>query len=298
MVADLIRSRPTFAVVLLLAALWAGAFAWVSWAGLRVTGFGDFAATLLLLTVNLLIYRRFPLGDRAANMLSGFTVFFALSTGSVLLSYLAATLDRPFADPWLSRADAALGFDWVAWWHFVQSHQALHNLLHTAYASLVAQVLICLVAFPLSGMMERNRELLACFAASLLPTLVLFGFFPAVSAWVYYKADPAHTPEFLVALEAIRNGKLPVINLQRLDGLVTFPSFHTAGAIILAYVARGTRYFFLSAAVNALMVVSTLTSGGHYFIDIIGGIVVGLGSILLVRVAMRRVGAKIAPATP
>jgi membrane-associated phospholipid phosphatase len=148
-------------------------------------------------------------------------------------------------------------------------------------------------------MLERNRELLACFAVSLLPTLVLFAFFPAGSAWVYYKIEPGKIPTFLVALEALRNGTLPVIYVQRLDGLVTFPSFHTAATIMLVYVARGIRYLFLSAVLNGLMLVSTVSEGVHYFVDVIGGVVVALCSILIVRVAMRRVQrARTSPAEP
>ena len=288
MVADLIRSRPYLAVILLIALVWGVALAWMSWAGLHIAGLADFGMTLLLFVANLLVYRRLSLGDRAASMLSGFTVFFALTTGSVVVSYLVATIDRPFADPLLSRADSALGFDWVAWWHFVQTHPALRNFLAAAYVSMVVQVVICLVAFPLAGMTDRNREMLACFAVALVPTLVLFAFFPAASAWVYYKVEPGKMPMFLVALEALRNGTLPVINVQRLDGLITFPSYHTAAAIMLVYVARGTRYLFLSAVVNGLMLVSTLSEGGHYLVDLIGGGGVALGSILLVRTAMRR----------
>ena len=154
MLVKLIRSRPTLAVILLLAGVWGAVVAWTTWAGLHLAGLGDLVVTLALLVANLLVYRRLSLGDRAASMLWGFTIFFAMTTGSVVLSYLAATLDRPFADPWLSRADVALGFDWMAWFDFVKAHSALHNILATAYASLVLQVLICLVAFPLSGMIS------------------------------------------------------------------------------------------------------------------------------------------------
>jgi len=283
MFADWIRKRPYLSVMLLLGVVWGVVLAWTELAGLRLAGLGDLAATLLLLGSNFLIYRRLSLGDRAANLLWGFTVFFALTSGSVVLSYLAATSDRPFADPLLSHADAALGFDWLTWFHFVQTRPVLHNILTTAYISMVAQIAICLVALPLSGMAARNRELLACFAIALVPTIILFAFFPAESAWVYYKVEPGKVPEFLRALNALRGGALPVIDLQRLDGLVTFPSFHTAAAVLLIYVSRGTRYLFLSFVWNALMIVSTLTAGGHYLVDIIGGVIVALCSITLVR---------------
>jgi hypothetical protein len=257
MLARLIRVRPDVIVTLLFGALWAGALAWAAKAGLRIAGLGDLTVTLALLVANSLVYRRFSLGDRSAALLSGFTLFFVLASASGVLSYLIGSIGRPFADPLLARADAFLRFDWLDWRRFVQAHRALQDLLRTAYASMIPQILICLVAFPLSGMAARNRELLACLTVALVPTLALFAFFPAESAWVHYHVEPGKIPPFLVDLRALRSGALPVLDLQKLNGLITFPSFHTAVAVLPIYVSRGTRCLFLCAVVNGLMILST-----------------------------------------
>src|SRR5208283_1718480 len=115
---------------------------------------------------------------------------------------------------------------------------------------------------------------------ALAPTLALFAFFPAQSAWVYYNIEPGKIPPFLIDLNALRSGSLPVVNLQRLDGLITFPSFHTAVAVLLIYAARGTPALVLATVINALMILSTFTEGGHYLVDVVAGAAVALLAIV------------------
>lgn len=266
-----------------LAAVWGADLTWAARSGLRLVGVGYLAVALVLLAGSFAFYRRSDAGDRSAALVSGFAMFFTIATGTAMMSYLAATLDRPFAEPWLARADAALGFHWLAWFHIVRGNHLLHGLLATAYAAMIPQVLICLFAFPLSGMISRNHELLALFAVSMVPTLILFALFPAVCPWVYFDAEPGLVAAHMVALQALRSGSFPVLDLQRIHGLVTFPSYHTVVAVLLVYVARGTRFLFLSAVVNALMLLSVLSEGGHYLVDLLAGVTIALGTILVVR---------------
>ncbi|HVC60667.1 MAG TPA: phosphatase PAP2 family protein [Acetobacteraceae bacterium] len=278
------------------AAIWGADLAWAAQSGLRLVGIGYLAIALLLLAGNFAFYRRRDAGDRSAALVSGYAMFFAIASGTALMSYLAATLDRPLADPWLARADAALGFHWLDWFHFVRAHHLLHGLLATAYATMFPQVLLCLFALPLSGMVMRNRELLALFAVSMVPTLILFALFPAACPWVYFDAQPGFVAVHMIDLQALRSGAFPVLDLQRIHGLVTFPSYHAAVAVLLVYIARGTRFVFLSAVVNGLMLLSALSEGGHYLVDLIAGVAIALGTILVVRRAMRWVSGSGVPA--
>ena len=72
--------------------------------------------------------------------------------------------------------------------------------------------------------------------------------------------------------DALRNGEMTRISLTQVNGLITFPSFHAALAIILIYASRGVKVLFPAFLVlNLLMLAATPTVGGHYFIDIIAG---------------------------
>ena len=66
--------------------------------------------------------------------------------------------------------------------------------------------------------------------------------------------------------------------------LVTFPSFHTTWAILLAYAFRGRRRWFIPAVIlNAAVIAATLTTGWHYFTDVIGGVLLAVAVIWLTK---------------
>ncbi len=77
--------------------------------------------------------------------------------------------------------------------------------------------------------------------------------------------------------------------------MITFPSYHSVMAVLLAYAARGTFLSFLSLVLNALMLVSVPTEGGHYLTDAIAGIAIAVSSILLVRFTARWLTRRNAP---
>jgi membrane-associated phospholipid phosphatase len=257
-----------------------------------VVELGTLAATLALLGANLLIYRRMRGGERAYELARSVAVFIALGTGFTLLSYLGLTLHMPLADRWLAATDQWLGFDWIAWDRFVRGHGLFHTILLCAYRSLALQMLVTLFALPLSGMVARNHEFLWATTFTLLATVVLSTLLPAESAWVWYHSDQPVAPGPWHDFLAMRNGRLTVLDLQQLRGLVTFPSFHVAMAVMLARAAQGTRFALFSMVLNVLMIVSTPSEGGHYLADVIGGIAVAVAAII----AARRVVSRANPA--
>ena len=94
---------------------------------------------------------------------------------------------------------------------------------------------------------------------------------------------------------AMRNGTLHALDLARLAGLVNFPSFHTTLAIVFVYaVRRRSRPLTIAAALNVVMIVSVLTEGGHYLVDVIAGAAVAAGAIF----AAARIEAALAPDAP
>jgi len=72
-------------------------------------------------------------------------------------------------------------------------------------------------------------------------------------------------------------------------GLVGFPSFHTAQAIIAIWYARRLKRFFYPFLVfNILVVASTPIQGGHHVVDVIGGLAVAAFAIWFASTAARR----------
>jgi hypothetical protein len=81
-----------------------------------------------------------------------------------------------------------------------------------------------------------------------------------------------------------------VIDLPATEGLVQLPSFHCIVTMLLGHAMRGWRYLFpLSIVRSTLTVISKLSAGGHYFVDIIAAALVCLIAIRVYRRVSNRV---------
>jgi membrane-associated phospholipid phosphatase len=243
------------------------------------------AATAIMLVLAAAFFRHvrrdaalFVLVDSVAQVI----VCFAICG---ILSYLVLGTNQPLIDRGLSAIDAAMGFDWPNFVGWVQAHPLLDQALAIAYSSSGAQMLV--LAFILSWRQEmRVRELSGTIMISLVLTILLAGPFAAAGAYPYYGAEH---PDLIRELQLrdffpVRDGSLRELDLPRMEGLISFPSFHTVLSLIFIYITRRTRALLAaSVLLNAAILVSTLTAGGHYLIDLLGGSVVTGLSIVLYR---------------
>ncbi|HTV72074.1 MAG TPA: phosphatase PAP2 family protein [Rhizobiaceae bacterium] len=67
-----------------------------------------------------------------------------------------------------------------------------------------------------------------------------------------------------------------------MPGLVTFPSFHTAAGIVVAWCLRRTLFYWPGVVYSVAMIASTPVFGGHYFIDVIAGAFVAFAVLAMV----------------
>lgn len=209
--------------------------------------------------------------------------FLALTTTSGVLSYLVVTWQFPLIDPLLMHADTALGLDYPAWFAWVQAHPGLDRLLGQAYATTWAQLVVCLLVLSLGGAQARVRELFWAMTLSLLVIIPLSGLSPAQSAWVTYGLTARVAPAALhwyMAFVALRAGTLEALDPSVIEGLITFPSFHTAMGLLLTVALRDYRLVWpLAACLNILMILSVPTHGGHYGVDVLAGALVAVGAL-------------------
>jgi membrane-associated phospholipid phosphatase len=63
---------------------------------------------------------------------------------------------------------------------------------------------------------------------------------------------------------------------------VTFPIFHVFGAVLTASMFHRSRFFLPMAVLNGLVCVSAITVGFHYFVDVLGGLLIAFGVIVAV----------------
>ncbi|MDG4906115.1 phosphatase PAP2 family protein [Mesorhizobium sp. WSM4898] len=207
----------------------------------------------------------------------------------LLYSYLATATDRPLMDSYLASADAALGFDWVAYTQWLNKHPPIPAVISMAYGSLQIQMLVLPAILAFKGRMDRLLEFVACFGLSGILTCVVMTYAPAAGAFDFFHASPNILAAFgpgastrhLDQLHALR--ELRSFLIEQPEGLVTFPSFHSALAAIFVFSMRGIRFAMLPAiVVNALLILATPPQGSHYLIDVIAGVAIAMMSAWMV----------------
>lgn len=195
-----------------------------------------------------------------------------------LLLVPLAAFSAPFADPWLSHIDSLIGFDWVA---FARLTSSVSGILSLAYKSLVWQPVLVVFWLFFTKRSDRGWAFVIAGTIALVITTLLFPLAPARGPMLHYGFhvwSPA--PPFAAALEALKGGYRS-LDRTLFVGLVSFPSYHAASAVIFTWAAWPTRLRLPLIFVNAILLVSALPLGNHYLIDIIAGAAVGSGSVLL-----------------
>ncbi|MDF1586004.1 phosphatase PAP2 family protein, partial [Marinimicrococcus flavescens] len=138
------------------------------------------------------------------------------------------------------------------------------------------------------GDFARSRFLVEAFWLSAFLCVVIGMFTPAEGATVFHLED-AVAPEvfatlpgthYLDYLDRVRTAWPLTVRLQDLQGLTTFPSFHTAGSVVVACSFWRTRLFLPAALCAGATIAATPVFGGHYFIDLLGGCAVAIVSLV------------------
>jgi membrane-associated phospholipid phosphatase len=199
------------------------------------------------------------------------------------LEYLAATLDRPLADMLLARGDALLGFDWAAFANWVSAHSIVQTLFIWTYTSVIWQSGLVMLVGSATNAGDTNGDFVWNIMISGLMCTVVFAMLPALGNDGLAERGP------IAALLQARDPGWHRLNFDNVQGLVTFPSFHTALGIFFVHAVRRVRWIFWTLVpLNAIMILSTLTVGGHYLVDLIAGIGLAYASISISRCIRRR----------
>jgi membrane-associated phospholipid phosphatase len=241
-----------------------------------------FGLVVLMCCLSALLHRRNP---AAARVAAAVAQIWALSDAGAILSY-AAMAATPFAmaDASLARWDAALGFDWMAWYAWVHAHPAVHWALAGAYASAPIQVVLLVLYFSYVDPKRVDELLLAGILpiGIITPVMMLL---PAVGAWSQHGVG---IEPWRADILALRDHALAVIGPTQ--GIISFPSYHTVLGVVLAYAARGRKWFIPALCLNLLLIAAVMTEGAHYGVDLLSGLAVAFVSIAATRWMLARAG--------
>ena len=219
------------------------------------------------------------------NLLSGFLCMVAFSAFLSILTYAGTSLNAPLADEWLIACDSALGIHLPAIVVWTAAHPVVKCMFDVAYPSVMLSTLLAIVLLGLDQDRRRMQEFVLQFMLAGLLTTLVFLRLPAAGPFAVYGYELRPDQQrFLEHFDALRSGQFRHVSLNNVEGLITFPSFHTSWALLLAWGFRHYRWLRMPMLVlNLMVVVSTLTTGWHYASDIVGGTAVAVTAVLVTR---------------
>ncbi len=264
----------------------------ISLAGCAITGIklpdlGAWAIVFVVLSAMLLPLPAYWYEkDRADLLDSALTVLWALLIRMIIpiLVQVGARLRMPLQDSFFGRADEHLGVSVpaiMAW----ANHHWLGSVLNRSYAWVVILLPLSVLLPVLAGKLKYAKEFLVANMISFAIGIPLFALLPAIGPWQYFHFPPSQAQSAFCELPllAMRLPGAYVLGSQE-AGVVCFPSFHVAWAIFFAAALWGFRWLRIPVAlVSGMVILSTVTTGWHYFVDVLGGIALAVISIVLAK---------------
>jgi len=236
---------------------------------------GEALAIFPALAVAAIFYRYVRPDRKLADLLAvvlaiGLILFFGM-----LISFAAAVFGGrfDFRDPWLQSADAALGFDWAGYAGFVSRHPFVAGAMRFAYASLLPQFFLVGMALVMTGQAARRKIYVLAVGSTLAATLAIFVFMPAQA----YQSGA-----LLAALNEMRSSGVHTVSVDKLNGIISFPSYHTQAACLFIWACWRMPYLRWPVLfLNLVLIAATPIDGGHYAVDVLAGALIAAAVLLL-----------------
>ena len=225
-------------------------------------------------------------------------VFMLGSTAQIVLitllmtpiTYISAAANLPMMDANLLYLDQMFGLDWRAYFSFIYERPRLINAVVLGYSTISLPVFGIPLVLGATRHYRRLQEFTSAFGLALIVTTIISVFVPAIGTYdqLGIKPEPSiFTPgsylDQLRDLPLLRDGSLREIDMKALAGIITFPSFHAAAAVLFLWALWGVWWMRpLALIANSAMLLATPMGGGHYFVDVFAGVAVAVISIAAV----------------
>jgi membrane-associated phospholipid phosphatase len=206
------------------------------------------------------------------------------------LTYVTGVANWPLQDQTFLAIDRAMGMDPEMIARYVNDHDWLAGLLLRGYGLIKVMLLAVPVALTLTLRLVRLQVFVFAFSIALIITVAISTFVPAVGTYYGLHIAPSQFAALDTSLYkaqlrdivALRAGSLRHLEMFELTGIVSFPSFHAASAVLYMWALWPVRFVGgIAAALNLLMIAAAPVIGAHYMIDVFGGVALASISIYL-----------------
>jgi membrane-associated phospholipid phosphatase len=237
----------------------------VHWAGVL-----QFLTCLTLLGTLGAFYHRSGRSEALARISFALALLLAMAFACQASTYLFATTGMPFRDAELRAADAVFGFSWTTWHSWVRAHQGLHRVLALVYPWHLAETAVAVLT--LAHFSERRvAAFMRAFALAFLASLIGLVLVPALGNIPEARSVPVRW--------ALQLGDFDTFDVFQTTGLISMPSFHAVLAVLVPIACWPFRRFrWWIVALNLVMLVATVSEGGHYLVDVIAGAALALAT--------------------
>jgi PAP2 superfamily len=264
---------------------------WIIFSDFHINLFGTLHAFIGFLVIGGLhwFYCTYRNDEKIAAALSAVLLLLMFTAVAAPLSYLTASLALPFWDSTLHAWDEALGLDWRAYLAWVNERPLFGTLLQVAYASLLPQLIIACIGLGFTGRLLQLRSFILAVIVSGVLCILISAAMPAMAMYVHLGLQPSDFPNLSPAaayvhvehIHGLRDGTLRALNLNTAEGIITFPSYHAALAIIFLVAFWSVPLLrWPGVVLNLALIAGTPIDGGHYFVDLGAGMAIALVSIL------------------
>jgi membrane-associated phospholipid phosphatase len=280
------QSRLAYSLLFIWCLSWLSIFAFSDFIASDMSLFWSFGSACAIAGCGALA-RRYR-HERIAHFLEACTVpAIGAALGAATIIMLASVSGQ-FVDVQLIRIDAALSFDWRNIFDFYLAHPWIVPFSEAAYSSFQPQFLLLPIALCL-WRPELLWTYITAYIFALLATAAIFPFAAAEGPYVYYGIPQGIVPgigeewpwqwHFGEWITQLQKGETRDIS-KVWGGLVQFPSFHSAAAVLFIWASRSIRFMgWPGLLINVAMILSTFISGAHYLSDVLAGCAIGLLSI-------------------
>ena len=230
---------------------------------------------------------------RIAATLSAVARVLLVSAAAGVMSYTVAARGGPLWDATFADWDRALGLDWLAYAAAVNRLAWLARAGGFAYDSFTVQIVAALLILGFTGRLRELERFCTAFALAAAAVVLVSGLMPALGVYPglgiapgrFAAIAPRDVYTNAAVLADLRHGGLRSFGLDEIYGIISFPSFHTVGGVLVAtalWRVSWARWPVL--ALDAAMIAATPVFGGHYMVDVLAGAGVALAAIAAARI--------------